>query len=131
MRSRVTNCSGLRPVVCLKTREKMERAQLDQLDQAGQGVDRDLFGQPGADVVFHLVEPADGQAAADLGALAGGVGVSFPSCTWEYTFAGSKVQLQAGGEWVPKCNFGTRGEKYRNADAREAKLPTGLFFIDD
>ncbi len=36
---------------------------------------RDLFGQPFADLVFHFLELADGQAAADLGALAGGVGV--------------------------------------------------------
>ncbi len=33
------------------------------------------LGQPFADVVCHFVELADGQAAADLGALAGGVGV--------------------------------------------------------
>jgi hypothetical protein len=50
----------------------MERAQLDQ---RAHGFDGDLLGQPFADVVFHFVEPADGQAAADLGLLAGGGGV--------------------------------------------------------
>jgi hypothetical protein len=51
----------------LELAREVERAQLDQ---AGQRFDRDLFGQPFADVVFHFVELADGQAAADLGALA-------------------------------------------------------------
>jgi hypothetical protein len=48
---------------------EMERAELDQV---GQRFNRDLFGQPFADVVLHFVELADGQSAADLGSLAGG-----------------------------------------------------------
>ena len=39
-------------------------------DKASQGVDRDLFDQLFVDIFLHFVELADGQAAADLGALA-------------------------------------------------------------
>jgi hypothetical protein len=41
------------------------------------------LGQPFADVVFHSVELADGQTAADLGALADGVGVLLDQITGE------------------------------------------------
>jgi hypothetical protein len=85
MRSRVTNCSGRRPVFARRRARNSERfrerAERAQLDQAGERVDRDLCGQPCADVVFHFLELADGQAAADVGALAGGVGVLFYQLT--------------------------------------------------
>jgi hypothetical protein len=44
-------------------------------NSAGQRFDGGLFGQSFADRVFHLMELADGQAAADLGFLAGGIGI--------------------------------------------------------
>ncbi len=62
------------------------------LDQAALGLkarpllcsrygDRDFVREPFADVVFHLVELADGQAAADLGFFAVGVGVFLDQVT--------------------------------------------------
>ena len=72
IRSRVTNWSGLSPVVCLKTREKWNGLSSTRLANESTEISSESRSLMWSST---LVELADGQAAVDLGFFAGGAGV--------------------------------------------------------